>query len=89
MLLRNATDYNRLGAVALTMDDDGDVRDSTSNLEADADAVAGVDLFSLVSSKGGAQLTITAGRWISFQHKVVSTLVTIRVSPRLLLYFLR
>ena len=87
MLLRNATDYKRLDTVALTMDDDGDVRDSISNLEAevDADAVAGVDLFSLVSSKGGAQLTITAGRWISFQHKVISTLVTIRVSPRLLL----
>ena len=67
---RNATDYNRLDAVAANIDDDVDARDLTSNLEADADAVAGVDLFSLVSSKGGAQLTITAGRWISFQHKV-------------------
>ena len=70
LLRRNATDYNRHDAVAVNIDDDVDARDLTSNLEADADAVAGVDLFNLVSSKGGAQLTITAGRWISFQHKV-------------------
>ena len=71
---RNAIDYKKTKAseAADRCQDDEDDETRSTGLNQKDDEEAKVDLFSLVTSTGGARRTISAGRWISYQHKVLT-----------------